>query len=114
SEDEDEFFDAIGSDAATLAEEPIAPIVVVPPPAKKEITSKEQELQLSTHGYEAPIRTKFEKLDKDNRPKVSLWGILKSMVGKDMTKMVRDICTTANIDFTGELQRMYKPSPTWL
>jgi oxysterol-binding protein 1 len=114
SEGEDEFFDAIGSEAATLAEEPVAPIIVVPPPAKKEITSKEQELQLSTHGYEAPIRTKFEKLDKDNRPKVSLWGILKSMVGKDMTKMVSLCCPMSNVDITCKLQRMYKFTPTRL
>lgn len=114
SEEEDEFFDAIGSDAATLPEEPIAPIIVVPPPAKKEITSKEQELQLSTHGYEAPVRTKFEKLDKDNRPKVSLWGILKSMVGKDMTKMVFLFCPIFNVDIARKLQRMYEFAPTWL
>jgi len=102
SEDEDEFFDAISSEVATLAEEPSVPVIVSPPPSKKEVSTKEQELQLSIHGYEGPVRTKFEKLDKDNRPKISLWGILKSMVGKDMTKMVRDICTPANIDFTGK------------
>jgi hypothetical protein len=100
--------------APTLPEEPIAPIIVVPPPAKKEITSKEQELQLSTHGYEAPVRTKFEKLDKDNRPKVSLWGILKSMVGKDMTKMVFLFCPIFNVDIARKLQRMYEFAPTWL
>jgi hypothetical protein len=88
SDEEEEFFDAIGSsETAALAEEP--PIVEIrPPTGTKEKSSKDYEIQISAHGYEAPIRTKFEKLDKDNRPKVSLWGILKSMVGKDMTKMV--------------------------
>ncbi|GEQ66544.1 hypothetical protein JCM33374_g207 [Metschnikowia sp. JCM 33374] len=37
-------------------------------------------------GYELPPRTKLS-MDKDNRPKVGLWGIVKSMVGQDMTKM---------------------------
>ncbi|CDK26209.1 unnamed protein product [Kuraishia capsulata CBS 1993] len=36
-------------------------------------------------GYEDPIRTKLPLDDK--RPKISLWGVLKSMVGKDMTKI---------------------------
>jgi oxysterol-binding protein 1 len=86
SDDEDEFFDALGSDAATIAGEEEK--VHAPIPASKEATSKEEELALSARGYEIPFRTQFEKLDKDNRPKISLWGILKSMVGKDMTKMV--------------------------
>jgi oxysterol-binding protein 1 len=85
--DEDEFFDAVGSETVTLAEEPMAPIIIRPSPPT-EIGSKEQELALSSHGYEGPLRKKFEKMDKDNRPKVSLWGILKSMIGKDMTRMV--------------------------
>lgn len=37
-------------------------------------------------GYEDGIRKRL-KLDKDNRPSVSLWSVLKSMVGKDMTRM---------------------------
>lgn len=37
-------------------------------------------------GYELPPRQKLS-MDKDNRPKVGLWGIVKSMVGQDMTKM---------------------------
>ncbi|ODV86022.1 hypothetical protein CANARDRAFT_17296 [[Candida] arabinofermentans NRRL YB-2248] len=36
-------------------------------------------------GYEDPIRTTLT--EEDNRPKISLWGVLKSLVGKDMTKM---------------------------
>lgn len=37
-------------------------------------------------GYENGFRSKLS-LDEDNRPKVSLWGVLKSMIGKDMTRM---------------------------
>ncbi|KAL6453228.1 OSH2 Oxysterol-binding protein 2 [Candida maltosa Xu316] len=37
-------------------------------------------------GYENPPRKKLA-MDEDNRPKVGLWGILKSMIGKDMTRM---------------------------
>lgn len=37
-------------------------------------------------GYEDGIRKRL-KLDKDDRPSVSLWSVLKSMVGKDMTRM---------------------------
>lgn len=37
-------------------------------------------------GYDEGVRKRL-KLDEDDRPKISLWGVLKSMVGKDMTKM---------------------------
>ncbi len=40
----------------------------------------------SYNGYENGIRTELS-LKEDNRPKIGLWGILKSMVGKDLTKM---------------------------
>ncbi|EEQ36694.1 hypothetical protein CLUG_00817 [Clavispora lusitaniae ATCC 42720] len=37
-------------------------------------------------GYEKPPRKKLA-MDEDDRPKIGLWGILKSMIGKDMTHM---------------------------
>ncbi|KAM3163105.1 Swh1p [Lachancea thermotolerans] len=37
-------------------------------------------------GYEDGLRLKL-KLGKDDRPKISLWSVLKSMIGKDMTRM---------------------------
>ncbi|SCU93870.1 LAMI_0E15874g1_1 [Lachancea mirantina] len=37
-------------------------------------------------GYEDGVRTKL-RISKDNRPKMSLWSVLKSMIGKDMTRM---------------------------
>lgn len=40
----------------------------------------------SFFGYDEGVRKRL-KLDEDDRPKISLWGVLKSMVGKDMTKM---------------------------
>ncbi|KAJ5807527.1 ATP12 ATPase F1F0-assembly protein [Penicillium robsamsonii] len=40
----------------------------------------------SFRGYEDPVRERL-KMDADDRPKISLWSILKSMIGKDMTKM---------------------------
>lgn len=48
--------------------------------------SKVIETEGSFLGYELPPRQKLS-MDKDNRPKVGLWGIVKSMVGQDMTKM---------------------------
>lgn len=52
-----------------------------PAPSKDALTV----IKPSFHGYEAPIRSDMGRLD--DRPSVSLWGILKSMIGKDMTKM---------------------------
>ncbi|AMD19093.1 HBR192Wp [Eremothecium sinecaudum] len=37
-------------------------------------------------GYEDGVRKKLN-LDKDERPKINLWSVLKSMIGKDMTRM---------------------------
>ncbi|KAI1935962.1 hypothetical protein LOZ66_004880 [Ophidiomyces ophidiicola] len=84
SEEDEEFFDAI--DAGEVE-------VVIPskseeaPVAESDIrTAKQLEIKPSFDGYEEPIRKRL-KMDSDDRPKISLWGILKSMIGKDMTKM---------------------------
>ncbi|KAK9356700.1 Oxysterol-binding protein-domain-containing protein [Lipomyces doorenjongii] len=96
TEDEDDvFFDAIDNETA-MAEargEPIKITAGVEDEIEKESFN---ELQLkkreeiindgSFHGYEDPPRARL-KLDEDDRPKISLWSILKSMIGKDMTKM---------------------------
>ncbi|KAK9237344.1 Oxysterol-binding protein-domain-containing protein [Lipomyces kononenkoae] len=96
TEDEDDvFFDAIDNETA-MAEargEPIKLMAYVEEEIEKELFN---ELQLkkqeeiindgSFHGYDDPPRTRMN-LDEDDRPKISLWGILKSMIGKDMTKM---------------------------
>ncbi|KAM5466318.1 hypothetical protein MauCBS54593_006055 [Microsporum audouinii] len=84
SNDEDEFFDAIDA----------GDVEVVVPPREEKIEAgeasarakKETEIVPSFKGYEDSVRKRL-KMDADDRPKVSLWGILKSMIGKDMTKM---------------------------
>lgn len=95
SGDDEEFFDAI--DAGEI--EVVEPPVMTPPPievskeaeqdplAKEDERTKRQKvIEGSYKGYEAGVRKRL-KLDADNRPKIGLWGILKSMIGKDMTKM---------------------------
>lgn len=62
---------------------------VIVPPLESGAQKDVQEVLIdegSYLGYEKPPRTALG-LDKDNRPKVGLWGILKSMIGKDMTRM---------------------------
>lgn len=44
------------------------------------------EGQNSFVGYEDPPRKKLS-IDNDNRPRLSLWSILKNLIGKDMTRM---------------------------
>ncbi|WPH03546.1 Hypothetical protein R9X50_00642600 [Acrodontium crateriforme] len=95
SEDDEEFFDAVDAGEVEIVGE----LPATSPPAKtaevaimsfdgaSDDTSKRQaEIAKSYKGYEDGIRKRL-KLDADNRPKVGLWGILKSMIGKDMTKM---------------------------
>ncbi|KAI1323268.1 Oxysterol-binding protein-domain-containing protein [Xylariaceae sp. FL0255] len=79
----DEFFDAV--DAGEVDVEPMPPSEVVPE-SKQQIIVSGVDVSESYKGYENGYRTRL-KLDEDNRPKVGLWGILKSMIGKDMTKM---------------------------
>lgn len=53
-----------------------------PQKEKEELLNREG----SYLGYEDGVRTKLS-LGKDDRPKISLWSVLKSMIGKDMTRM---------------------------
>ncbi|TKA78156.1 hypothetical protein B0A49_01943 [Cryomyces minteri] len=91
SDDDEEFFDAIGAGEVEVVD--VMP--VLGPPIPVEETSlptthlrddKMADLKKSFKGYEDPVRSRL-KMDADDRPKISLWGILKSMIGKDMTKM---------------------------
>ncbi|KAF2726068.1 oxysterol binding protein [Polychaeton citri CBS 116435] len=95
-EDEEEFFDAVDAGEVEVVDT-MPPTSPPPKPEgdtapileeKKDIvrSEKQQKVEKSYRGYEDGIRERL-KLDADNRPKVSLWGILKSMIGKDMTKM---------------------------
>ena len=96
SGDDEEFFDAIDAGEVEVVD---APLILSPPaqavePNKQLGTVDEhderakamEEIKPSFAGYEDPIRKRL-KMDADNRPKIGLWGILKSMIGKDMTKM---------------------------
>ncbi|KAJ9605657.1 hypothetical protein H2200_009506 [Cladophialophora chaetospira] len=95
SGDDEEFFDAIGEGTVEVVEPPL----LSPPPVQvsmsrekekdpfaDERAKKQMQIEPSYAGYEEGIRKKLA-MDADNRPKISLWGILKSMIGKDMTKM---------------------------
>ncbi|KAJ4254323.1 hypothetical protein NW762_009915 [Fusarium torreyae] len=83
SEDEEEFFDAVDAGQVEVSE-------LVAEETKPEpqdiVVSGGMDLSSSFKGYENGIRKRL-KMDADDRPKISLWGILKSMIGKDMTKM---------------------------
>ncbi|KAL4951810.1 Oxysterol-binding protein-domain-containing protein [Aspergillus filifer] len=89
-EEEEEFFDAIDAGEVEVVDR-TAPEVHEEEEKAPEETSelravRRSEIAPSFKGYEEPIRERL-KMDYDNRPKISLWGILKSMIGKDMTKM---------------------------
>ena len=93
TDDDEEFFDAIGAGEVKVIEElpdevdggaAAAPVADVK--SKTLQTVKSETIEPSYKGYEDPPRKRL-KLDADDRPKISLWGILKSMIGKDMTKM---------------------------
>ncbi|KAI9690344.1 MAG: hypothetical protein M1822_009306 [Bathelium mastoideum] len=93
SDEEDEFFDAVDAGEVEVAEELPASGggLLSPPPSSAGTTTNLQdkiltEISPSFQGYEDGPRQKLS-MDKDDRPKISLWGILKSMIGKDMTKM---------------------------
>lgn len=108
SEDDEEFFDAVGAGEVEVVEMPVTPVAVpdkeAPPAEGGELfESKHTEIAKGFVGYESGPRQRLA-MDADDRPKISLWvsnlytsclisqlttsqGILKSMIGKDMTKM---------------------------
>ncbi|KAL8773323.1 MAG: hypothetical protein Q9209_001717 [Squamulea sp. 1 TL-2023] len=93
SDADEEFFDAVDAGEVEVVEEmPLSPPKETaaqdtqPAPERDARVKKKDEIAPSFKGYEDPIRTRL-KMDNDDRPKISLWGILKSMIGKDMTKM---------------------------
>lgn len=113
SDEDEEFFDAV--DAGEVEVVDIMPESMPREASPSNPKAREQkaalnirdvrrsEIEPSFHGYEDPLRERL-KMDSDDRPKISLWvinvrlvldphililrkGILKSMIGKDMTKM---------------------------
>ncbi|MCJ1314543.1 hypothetical protein MMC25_008225 [Agyrium rufum] len=94
-EDDEEFFDAVDAGEVEIIEKMPESVAALPASSKAELEPKKMErkqsialsnLDTSYKGYEDPLRKRL-KMDADDRPKISLWGILKSMIGKDMTKM---------------------------
>ncbi|KAG5926721.1 hypothetical protein E4U42_003023 [Claviceps africana] len=83
TDEEDEFFDAVDAGVVEVAKIPHDDSLQN---QGEVVVSGSTDISSSFKGYENGIRLRL-KLDSDDRPKVSLWGILKSMIGKDMTKM---------------------------
>ncbi|KAL9941806.1 hypothetical protein D7B24_003114 [Verticillium nonalfalfae] len=89
SDASDEFFDAVDAGEVEVSELPAersGPEVDGTAEPKEVVVSGTLDISSSFKGYENGVRTRL-KMDADDRPKISLWGILKSMIGKDMTKM---------------------------
>lgn len=110
SDEDEEFFDAVDAGEVEVVVELPKDVARSPPPVvtveePQRVVSKDKmsEIATSFKGYEDPVRKRL-KMDADDRPKISLWvcwtlapsvgqcshrtqGILKSMIGKDMTKM---------------------------
>ncbi|KAF2727310.1 oxysterol binding protein 1 [Polyplosphaeria fusca] len=90
SEDDEEFFDAVGAGEVEVVDltepTPTADAKDMPASAEDQLAAKQAAIATAYRGYEDGIRKKLD-MDEDDRPKISLWGILKSMIGKDMTKM---------------------------
>ncbi|QPH04084.1 hypothetical protein C2857_000737 [Epichloe festucae Fl1] len=80
---EEEFFDAVDAGEVEVAEIPHQDSMQT---QNEVVVSGGVDISSSFKGYENGIRHRL-KMDADDRPKISLWGILKSMIGKDMTKM---------------------------
>jgi hypothetical protein len=87
SEDDDEFFDAVGAGEVEVAPMPEATItseqVSMPPSGDNMLESKFEEIKTGFKGYEDGPRDRLA-MDADDRPKISLWvssyGLLSELV----------------------------------
>ncbi|THZ86151.1 hypothetical protein D6C84_02670 [Aureobasidium pullulans] len=91
SDMDEQFFDAVDAgEVEVVGQMPVASTPQTSTQPEEKTAPAEDNtstaIQKSYKGYEDPVRSKLP-IDADNRPKVSLWGILKNMIGKDMTKM---------------------------
>ncbi|KKZ65877.1 hypothetical protein EMCG_08382 [[Emmonsia] crescens] len=86
SDGDEEFFDAVDAGEVEIIEVPRGKQIEAEAAISDLRALKHRDIVHSFRGYEDPIRTRL-KMDADDRPKISLWAILKSMIGKDMTKM---------------------------
>ncbi|ORY60594.1 Oxysterol-binding protein-domain-containing protein [Pseudomassariella vexata] len=84
--EQEEFFDAVDAGEVDVEELPPSESANLGNAEQAVVVSGGLDVSSTYKGYENGVRTRL-KLDSDNRPKVGLWGILKSMIGKDMTKM---------------------------
>ncbi|CAI7625148.1 unnamed protein product [Penicillium manginii] len=87
--DGDEFFDAIDAGDIEVEDMTQGESQETKEPEDESAQARNDKVAViapSFKGYEEPVRQRL-KMDNDNRPKIGLWGILKSMIGKDMTKM---------------------------
>ncbi|KAG8822739.1 hypothetical protein FRC17_009468 [Serendipita sp. 399] len=94
--DSDEFFDAIEANAL--------PNMHIPEPLKSHSLLPMQDDWIDISMFEGykDLRTRLG-LDKDNRPPVSLWSVLKNSIGKDLTKISFPVFFNES---TSMLQRM--------
>ena len=82
SDEDEEFFDAVDAGEVKVVDMMPESIPAQPPAEGKALDrsvssqdlreTKREEIKLSFHGYEDPIRKKL-KMDADDRPKISLW-----------------------------------------
>ncbi|KAG5942152.1 hypothetical protein E4U59_001313 [Claviceps monticola] len=86
SGDEDEFFDAVDAGVVEVVDVAQKPHDDSAQDQNEVVVSGNIDISSAFKGYENGIRLRL-KMDSDDRPKISLWGILKSMIGKDMSKM---------------------------
>ena len=110
TDDDDEFFDASDAGDTSVVKSPrMAGAAFLAQAGEQNHnndeteSSRAREIKTSFRGYEESVRHRL-KLDADDRPKISLWvlnvslvgrsreltkwqGVLKSMIGKDMTRM---------------------------
>lgn len=84
SDDDDEFFDVEDVVEESKEEDQYedSSKMTSQQAKKNEMIAAEE----SFAGYEDPPRSRL-KMDVDDRPRISLWGILKNLIGKDMTRM---------------------------
>jgi hypothetical protein len=72
SEDDEEFFDAVGAGEVEVVEMVASPATEAPPPSNDLHGDKFADIQTGFKGYEDGPRQKLA-MDDDDRPKISLW-----------------------------------------
>lgn len=94
------------TEEVTIIEEPIHEIYTESQKQKAKLLEEEG----SFLGYEDPPRTELG-LKVDERPRVSLWGILKSMIGRDLTKITLPVAFNEPTSMLQRLAEDFEYSP---